>query len=46
MYDEINFDSQSEMNYYKYLKGREDVTHIECHPSFTPLYRHLRLRAA
>ncbi|MEW9204200.1 DUF1064 domain-containing protein [Bacillus wiedmannii] len=23
------------MNYYKYLKGREDVAHIECHPSYT-----------
>ncbi|MCR6795657.1 DUF1064 domain-containing protein [Bacillus paranthracis] len=23
------------MKYYKYLKGREDVTHIECHPSYT-----------
>ncbi|WP_412676131.1 DUF1064 domain-containing protein [Bacillus paranthracis] len=34
-YDGIDFDSQSEMNYYKYLKGREDVTHVECHPSYT-----------
>lgn len=34
-YDGINFDSQSEMNYYKYLKSRGDVTHIECHPSYT-----------
>lgn len=33
-YDGINFDSQSEMNYYKYLKSRGDVTHIECHPSY------------
>ncbi|MGG3502863.1 DUF1064 domain-containing protein [Bacillus anthracis] len=23
------------MNYYKYLKEREDVTHVECHPSYT-----------
>ncbi|WP_435868472.1 DUF1064 domain-containing protein [Bacillus mycoides] len=23
------------MNYYKYLKSRGDVTHIECHPSYT-----------
>jgi hypothetical protein len=23
------------MNYYKYLKSRGDVSHIECHPSFT-----------
>ncbi|MGW5955019.1 hypothetical protein [Bacillus mycoides] len=23
------------MNYYKYLKGREDVAHVECHPSYT-----------
>lgn len=35
IYDGINFDSQSEMNYYKYLKSRDDVSHIECHPSFT-----------
>nr|WP_255310537.1 DUF1064 domain-containing protein [Bacillus wiedmannii] len=34
-YDGINFDSQSEMNYYKHLKSRDDVSHIECHPSFT-----------
>ncbi|QEL88467.1 DUF1064 domain-containing protein [Bacillus mycoides] len=34
-YDGINFDSQSEMHYYKYLQGREDVAHIECHPSYT-----------
>jgi hypothetical protein len=34
-YDGINFDSQSEMNYYKYLKSRDDVSHIECHPAFT-----------
>ncbi|MYW25008.1 DUF1064 domain-containing protein [Bacillus thuringiensis] len=34
-YDGINFDSQSEMNYYKYLQSRDDVSHIECHPSFT-----------
>ncbi|MHA4153309.1 DUF1064 domain-containing protein [Bacillus cereus] len=33
-YDGINFDSQSEMNYYKYLQSRDDVSHIECHPSF------------
>lgn len=35
IYDGIKFDSQSEMNYYKYLNGREDVAHIECHPSYT-----------
>lgn len=34
-YDGIDFDSQSEMNYYKYLQSRGDVSHIECHPSFT-----------
>jgi uncharacterized pyridoxamine 5'-phosphate oxidase family protein len=34
-YDGIHFDSQSEMNYYKYLKSRDDVSHIDCHPSFT-----------
>ncbi|PFP97712.1 hypothetical protein COK06_13315 [Bacillus cereus] len=34
-YDGINFDSQSEANYYKYLKEREDVARIECHPSYT-----------
>ncbi|MGG1339711.1 DUF1064 domain-containing protein [Bacillus toyonensis] len=34
-YDGINFDSQSEMNYYKYLNSRDDVIRIECHPSFT-----------
>lgn len=34
-YDGINFDSQSEMNYYQYLKSRDDVSRIECHPSFT-----------
>ncbi|MEC5238558.1 DUF1064 domain-containing protein [Bacillus mycoides] len=33
-YDGINFDSQSEMNYYKYLKSRGDVTYIKCHPSY------------
>ncbi|MGH0600425.1 DUF1064 domain-containing protein [Bacillus mycoides] len=34
-YDGINFDSQSEMNYYKYLQSRDDVGRIGCHPSFT-----------
>ncbi|MGG1339900.1 DUF1064 domain-containing protein [Bacillus toyonensis] len=33
-YDGIKFDSQSEMNYYKYLKSRGDVAHIECRPSY------------
>ncbi|WP_438357923.1 DUF1064 domain-containing protein [Bacillus wiedmannii] len=23
------------MNYYKYLKSRDDVSNIECHPAFT-----------
>lgn len=33
-YDGIKFDSQSEMNYYKYLKSRGDVAHIECRPNY------------
>ncbi|WP_313771956.1 DUF1064 domain-containing protein [Bacillus bingmayongensis] len=31
----IEFDSRTEARYYLYLKSRRDVTHIECHPSYT-----------
>ncbi|WP_338022322.1 DUF1064 domain-containing protein [Bacillus manliponensis] len=33
--DNIKFDSKSEAAYYQYLKEREDVARIECHPSYT-----------
>ncbi|MEK4711156.1 DUF1064 domain-containing protein [Bacillus sp. FSL R10-2780] len=34
MIDGIQFDSKTESEYYMHLKGRGDVTRIECHPSY------------
>ncbi|WP_063226550.1 DUF1064 domain-containing protein [Bacillus mycoides] len=30
--DGIHFDSRTEAKYYRYLKSRSDVAHIDCHP--------------
>ncbi|WP_257142074.1 DUF1064 domain-containing protein [Bacillus pseudomycoides] len=34
IYDGITFDSETEQNYYKYLKTRDDILKIDVHPEY------------